>query len=201
PTKSMSTLSLQPMYNRIEVQCTDPDLKREALSELFDHCMTPITTTFPIIAGGASWCTDNSIDEDGAGCDQQRRRRREACQRQRPLSAAPSLSVDMLSVFADRERSAVVDTGLMSPHSPLAQAVGADECNSYSSSIAAALGSHDEYPFDDGAFDNTDDGSSALSLCTAPGGHLGTFADLRRKLYGGSMHGNDDTVHSLVDGS
>ncbi|KAJ2557723.1 hypothetical protein EV175_001166 [Coemansia sp. RSA 1933] len=175
-TKRPSMLSLQPLYNRIEVQCTDPDIKREALSELFDHCMTPITTTFPIAPG--NWDGDSNSPFS------------RSCRnlRPRPLSAAPLLKVDVLSAFvsreAEREGAMSMNTGLLSPHSPSEAVVSG-------SSIATAFCSHSN-PFDDGAFESAD---ASLSSCTP--GHLGTFADLRRKLYGGDVHAHDESVSSF----
>ncbi|KAJ1801204.1 hypothetical protein LPJ59_000478 [Coemansia sp. RSA 2399] len=184
--KRPSTLTLQPLYNRIEVQCTDPDMKREALSELFDHCMTPITATFPIAAGSRY---ANAVDGSSPFSREHRQLR------PRPLSAAPLLEVDVYSAFASREAGAMsMDIGLLSPLSLSEGAV----VNGSGGNIATTLCSQQHNPFDDAAFESADDGS--LSSCCTPG-QLGTFAALRRKLYGGDVHVDDNAASSFGDSS
>ncbi|KAJ2844205.1 hypothetical protein GGI22_006956 [Coemansia erecta] len=188
--KRPSTLSLQPLYNRIEVQCTDPDMKREALSELFDHCMTPITATFPIAAGSRY-----ASETDGSSPFS----RKHLQLRPRPLSAAPLLEVDVYSAFASREAGAGADAGAMSMDIGLLSPLSLSESavvssNGSGGNIATTLCSQQYNPFDDAAFESADDGS--LSSCCTPG-HLGTFAALRRKLYGGDVHVNDNTASSF----
>ncbi|KAJ2395394.1 hypothetical protein GGI05_001604, partial [Coemansia sp. RSA 2603] len=101
PKRSSSSPTRPLLLSRIEVQCTDPDLKREALSELFDHCMTPIAATHPI-----------SRNQSGAvsprtGCGSNGLRAR-------PLSAAPLLDLDLTNHLLSNAPVSI-NSGLMSP--------------------------------------------------------------------------------------
>ncbi|KAJ2357548.1 hypothetical protein IWW50_006507 [Coemansia erecta] len=124
------------------VQCADPDLKREALSELFDYCMTPITSPRTL-------CPSSSFVHE---------RTARLKQRARPLSAAPALELELTRALAPVEMA----SGMPSPLSPSHVAYTA-----YFNGI-------------DGGAD--DEGGSE---CDLPA--VGTFADLRRKLYGGEL--------------
>ncbi|KAJ2781475.1 hypothetical protein H4R18_002849 [Coemansia javaensis] len=123
------------------VQCAYSELKREALSELFDHCMTPL-----------------------------------ASPRARPLSAA-FFGLDILGpappaaagVAAGLPPSPPADTRPASC-SPCTYTTTADPCFAQPRSAVAAN--------DDGGDDDDNQQPPAR----------GTFADLRRKLYGGVAH-------------
>ncbi|KAJ2862181.1 hypothetical protein GGH94_004438 [Coemansia aciculifera] len=142
-----------PNLSRIAVQCLDPELKREALSELFDHCMTPISALPP--AAMRCLSSPGSLGE--------------CVVRTRPLSAAPMLFLDM----AKPELAEPVNTGLLSPASPPSN---------------AELTFYGQYYDDE---DEDEDEGGAQELQTPA---LGTFADLRRKLYGGDVHGTATTA-------
>ncbi|KAJ2495867.1 hypothetical protein GGH96_006201 [Coemansia sp. RSA 1972] len=126
------------------VQCADPDLKRAALSELFDHCMTPIVSERTL-------CPSSSFVHE---------RTRRHTQRARPLSAAPALNIELPQHTLASTPTVEIVSGLVSPLSP----------------------THDFYSTfgcDSGA---DDEGGSEYELPQTGG----TFANLRRKLYGGS---------------
>ncbi|KAI9503812.1 hypothetical protein GGI25_005788 [Coemansia spiralis] len=185
PRRSPTSLPF-PLFDRIQVQCTDPDIKREALSELFDHCMTPITATFPLnsnmwYAGKSNFAATSTR---GDPCSQGYRQ----C-RPRPLSAAPTLNLELLShhTFTDMQSAETIETGLLSPVSSSEMSSGNDEDTS--SSRIAALLIDDQCLFEDNAFETAND--AVADSAHAP--ELGTFADLRRKLYGGDIHSSSDS--------
>ncbi|KAJ1822363.1 hypothetical protein GGH91_002644 [Coemansia sp. RSA 2671] len=149
-------LQQPPNLGRLAVQCLDPDLKREALSELFDHCMTPISAQPPTPMRCMS-----SPPSSGEGTV-----------RMRPLSAAPLLFLDM----AKPEAVEPVNTGLLSPASP---------------PISAEQAFYGQY-YGDEEEDEEDEGVQQEMQAPA----LGTFADLRRKLYGGDVHGTATTAEA-----
>ncbi|KAJ2811087.1 hypothetical protein H4S07_002284 [Coemansia furcata] len=142
-----------PNLSRIAVQCLDPELKREALSELFDHCMTPISALPPPVMRSLS--SSASLGE--------------GVMRTRPLSAAPVLVLDV----AKLEMAEPVNTGLLSPSSP----------------PSSELTFYGQYYGDD---EDEDDGDVHELQTPA----LGTFADLRRKLYGGDVHSTATTAEA-----
>ncbi|KAJ1939757.1 hypothetical protein EC988_007227 [Linderina pennispora] len=78
-----------PPIHKIEVEFADPALKLEAISELFDHCMTPIAATVQH--------TQNKWQS-----------------RARPLSAAPQLQLDLNHLAMYEQPS----SALMSPMTP-----------------------------------------------------------------------------------
>ncbi|KAJ2308058.1 hypothetical protein IWW54_004188, partial [Coemansia sp. RSA 2705] len=98
------------------IQCADPDLKREALSELFDHCMTPLASPRPLCSS------------DGLG----HRRSRLGQQRARPLSAAPALDLTILTAAPVE-----VASGLMSPLTPSRVDAGAYFADAFGSTGGA----------------------------------------------------------------
>ncbi|KAJ2488184.1 hypothetical protein IWW37_004965 [Coemansia sp. RSA 2050] len=153
-------LQQPPNLSRITVQCLDPELKREALSELFDHCMTPISALPPT----PMRCLSSPASSG------------EGAVRTRPLSAAPLLFLDM----AKPEIVEPVSTGLLSPASPPMSAEQAFYGQYY--------GDEDEDDEDD-----EDEGGAQQDMQTPA---LGTFADLRRKLYGGDAHSSATTAEA-----
>ncbi|KAJ2742908.1 hypothetical protein GGI20_004149 [Coemansia sp. BCRC 34301] len=151
PTPPQAQRQRKPAnLSQIAVQCLDPELKREALSELFDHCMTPISTLPPSALRCMS--SPGSLGKDMV--------------RTRPLSAAPMLWLDMA-----QQPTEPVNTGLLSPASPP------------SSTELTFYGEY--YEDEDDEYD--DDADQEPHDSSQPA--LGTFADLRRKLYGGDVHG------------
>ncbi|KAI8319149.1 hypothetical protein GQ54DRAFT_299565 [Martensiomyces pterosporus] len=146
-TSSAAQKSLsQPLYSKMEVQCADPDLKREALSELFDHCMAPISTLPP-----ATRC----LSFNGS--------------RTRPLSAAPLLDLDLSpSSFLPSSPESGARSVVMSPVMP------ANEAGPYFNTQHASC---------DFAQDKEEQ-EQEQEECAA----VGTFASLRRRLYGGDLH-------------
>ncbi|KAJ2614371.1 hypothetical protein H4S08_001734 [Coemansia sp. RSA 1365] len=145
------------------VQCADPDLKREALSELFDHCMTPI---------GESRMLSSMMNSSKPGS-----RKRLL----RPLSAAPVLDLDISRSVLD-EQSEKATSGLLSPVSPSQEY---HKTNFYSPEVEGSYFECDEENQIGGA-DETEDDENGFEYNDIP--VLGTFADLRRKLYGGDLH-------------
>ncbi|KAJ2007031.1 hypothetical protein GGI04_000982 [Coemansia thaxteri] len=159
--------------SRLAVQCCDPDLKREALSELFDHCMTPIT----VVPAASARCMSSLGSPVSGGC------------RARPLSAAPGLLLNLDIVEQKQQQqqqqqraASAVNTGLLSPASPPSNA----ELMFYDQLYA----DEDEEVEDD---DDENDLDGQLEE-QQPLPALGTFADLRRKLYGGDVHGAATTT-------
>ncbi|KAJ2900536.1 hypothetical protein IWW38_000411 [Coemansia aciculifera] len=146
--------------SQIDVQCFDPDLKREALSELFDHCMTPISALPPSTLRSMS----SPFGDDGS-----------VTVRARPLSAAPPTML-WLDMAVEKQAVEVVNTGLVSPASPP------------SSSADLTVYGDDGYYDDEEDDDYEDETSASISVLSSSA--LGTFADLRRKLYGGDVHGD-----------
>ncbi|PIA15268.1 hypothetical protein COEREDRAFT_82229 [Coemansia reversa NRRL 1564] len=149
------------------VQCADPDLKREALSELFDHCMTPIGDSQML----------SSMMNDASNPGSQKR----ILLRARPLSAAPVLDIDISrSVLNEQPEKAT--SGLLSPMSPSHEY---DTATFYSPTVEGSYFDFDEENQIGGA-DETEDDECGFECSDLP--VLGTFADLRRKLYGGELH-------------
>ncbi|KAJ2794789.1 hypothetical protein H4R21_005362 [Coemansia helicoidea] len=139
------------------VQCAYLDLKREALSELFDHCMTPLVSPRTPGSEQSGWP-----------------------QRARPLSAAPALDIDIShDVLAPPPVSA---PGLLSPEMPADQGEPAP-CTvcTLDSSYFTLVGCDGDTDCD-GSGDVSGDADHSHPQARS------TFADLRRKLYGGAMH-------------
>ncbi|KAJ1731185.1 hypothetical protein LPJ61_002656 [Coemansia biformis] len=147
------------------VQCAYPELKREALSELFDHCMTPL-------ASPRAQCSEPGTRP----------------LRARPLSAAPTLGMDFARGVLGASPAAA--TGMVSPTSP---AAGSEPdlgppCpldNGYFVQGCCSAGGIDCCGAD-GCGDGDGDGDGGSDCGQAPA--RGTFADLRRRLYGGDLH-------------
>ncbi|KAJ2820009.1 hypothetical protein FBU31_005352 [Coemansia sp. 'formosensis'] len=93
----------------------------------------------------------------------------EGVMRTRPLSAAPVLVLDV----AKLEMAEPVNTGLLSPSSP----------------PSSELAFYGQYYGDD----EDEDEGDVHELQTPA---LGTFADLRRKLYGGDVHSTATTAEA-----
>ncbi|KAJ2846201.1 hypothetical protein J3B02_004473 [Coemansia erecta] len=175
--KRSSSSPVQPLlFSRIEVQCTDPDLKREALSELFDHCMTPRPA-----------CQSGSASPRASSHGM----------RARPLSAAPLFDLD-LSTHILTNSPMSINSGLMSPITP-----SNDQDAVFIAQINGMLATR-QLPSDPSALqknlcvdraygqaaddeDEDDDDEYGVYECAGSFKQqpaLGTFADLRRKLYG-----------------
>ncbi|KAJ2080621.1 hypothetical protein H4R24_002942 [Coemansia sp. RSA 988] len=144
------------------VQCADPDLKREALSELFDHCMTPI-------ASPRMLCSKMNDSTPGT--------RGQLLLRARPLSAAPILDLD-ISRPALSEQSQKMTSGLLSPVTP---SHDDDMATFYSPTVDGSYFASDDD--DEDQTGGAGDDECGFECGGSPA--LGTFADLRRKLYGG----------------
>ncbi|KAJ2807964.1 hypothetical protein H4R20_001065 [Coemansia guatemalensis] len=156
------------------VQCADPDLKREALSELFDHCMTPIASPRML----CSMVNDSSHSSSPGS-------RGRLILRARPLSAAPVLNLD-ISRPALGEQPVKATSGLLSPVTPSHEY---DTATFYSPAVEGSC-----FACDDEQEDQADGGAGDDECgfeCGDPPA-LGTFADLRRKLYGG------DHLHAVA---
>ncbi|KAJ1811698.1 hypothetical protein LPJ56_000874 [Coemansia sp. RSA 2599] len=183
PKRSSSSPVHPLLFSRIEVQCTDPDLKREALSELFDHCMTP-----------RPGCQSGNVSPRASSHGV----------RARPLSAAPLFDLDLSNQILNNTPVSI-SSGLMSPVTPsndedavfLAQmqdmhsarqlpldpsALKMDFCVNRAYSQAATAANDDNDDEDDEEDDEYGVYECAGSFRQQP--TLGTFADLRRKLYG-----------------
>ncbi|KAJ2458647.1 hypothetical protein GGF42_001946 [Coemansia sp. RSA 2424] len=167
PTPPHAQRQRKPVnLSQISVQCLDPELKREALSELFDHCMSPISGNGGTLPPSALRCMSSPglLGKDRA--------------RTRPLSAAPMLVLD--AVTRQQPATEPVNTGLMSPASPLPG--------------SAELAFYGDY-YEDEDYDDDDGSEQEMHENTLPPA-LGTFADLRRKLYGGDVHGTATTAEA-----
>ncbi|KAJ2720330.1 hypothetical protein GGI07_004669 [Coemansia sp. Benny D115] len=171
PARSPPSPTHPLRLSRIEVQCTDPDLKRAALSELFDHCMSPIAVT-------ASALPQALKPRLSAPLDPEARRLRA-----RPLSAAPLIDLG-LSTNALPDLSIDLPalghqlSGLVSPVTP---------SNDHGSAVFYGIDAEIEGLGSDGD-DDGDDDEYGVYECVGSfrqPQELGTFADLRRRLYGG----------------
>ncbi|KAJ2784547.1 hypothetical protein GGI15_002225 [Coemansia interrupta] len=184
PKRSSSSPTRPLLFSRIEVQCTDPDLKREALSELFDHCMTPIAATHPISRNQSGSVSPRA----GSGSNGLRAR---------PLSAAPLLDLDLTNHLLSNAPVSI-NSGLMSP---VTLSNDDDEAlfdsrlqgNSVGTTAISGGGNSgdDDICVDDDEYDDDDDeeeyGAYECVGSFKQPPTLGTFADLRRKLYGSDL--------------
>ncbi|KAJ1880162.1 hypothetical protein LPJ57_002415 [Coemansia sp. RSA 486] len=176
PKRSSSSPAHPMLFSRIEVQCTDPDLKREALSELFDHCMTP-----------RPGCQSGSVSPRASihGV------------RARPLSAAPLFELD-LSTHMLTNAPVSISSGLMSPVTPSTDEDAVFLTQMHDMLAARQLPSNPsalqndlcvDRAYEHAVDDDDEDEDEEYGMYECVGSFrqqpaLGTFADLRRKLYG-----------------
>ncbi|KAJ1721146.1 hypothetical protein LPJ53_004306 [Coemansia erecta] len=179
PKRSSSSPTRPLLFSRIEVQCTDPDLKREALSELFDHCMTPIAATHPISRNQSGAVSPR------AGCGSNGLRAR-------PLSAAPLLDLDLTNQLLSNAPVSI-NSGLMSPvtlsnddEALFDRRLQGNPVSATTISDNSNIGS-DDVCVDDDEYDDEEFGAYECVGSFKQPPTLGTFADLRRKLYGNDL--------------
>ncbi|KAJ1962549.1 hypothetical protein GGI12_002587 [Dipsacomyces acuminosporus] len=165
----------KPPFSRVEVQFADPELKREALSELFDHCMAPISTL-----PQPTRCTSNPGIKG---------------YRARPQSAAPLFELELSPSFLASASEAEPPSAVISPIAPH------DEAGLYFDARYSQYQPQQHYqqepcaaPSGAEATDYLQDGEEAYEEHAA----IGIFANLRKKLYGGNLHSEaSSSVSSL----
>ncbi|KAJ1891848.1 hypothetical protein LPJ66_006690 [Kickxella alabastrina] len=180
--RSTSSPTRPLLFSRLEVQYTDPDLKREALSELFDHCMSPICSTTPSLTT-SRYTSGTGLAGSNDGL------------RARPMSAAPLFDLDLSNRILPNAPVSI-NSGLISPVTSYSDE-GALFCNRQQHQhqlrqherTESQVEHFGQYAEDNG--EEYDDDGYGMYECVGSfkqSAELGTFADLRRKLYGSDLH-------------